>query len=48
MTNSIVGPERLAKFNLILAGDVVKNKKPDPGAILIIEACSFDRLTAHV
>ncbi|KIY96034.1 Protein cbbY [Monoraphidium neglectum] len=30
VTNSIVKPERLARFDLILAGDDVKNKKPDP------------------
>lgn len=30
VVNSIVKPERLAKFDLILAGDDVKNKKPDP------------------
>lgn len=26
----MVTPERLARFDLILAGDDVKNKKPDP------------------
>ncbi|KAI8466363.1 MAG: HAD-like domain-containing protein [Monoraphidium minutum] len=30
VTNSVVTPERLAKFDLILAGDDVQNKKPDP------------------
>jgi HAD superfamily hydrolase (TIGR01509 family) len=30
VVNSVVKPERLARFDLILAGDDVKNKKPDP------------------
>ena len=30
VVNSVVGPERLAKMDLILAGDDVKLKKPDP------------------
>jgi len=30
VVNSIVGPERLAKFDLIIAGDDVDKKKPDP------------------
>ncbi len=28
--NSIVKPERLARFDIILAGDDVTRKKPDP------------------
>lgn len=30
VVNSVVKPERLSRFDLILAGDDVKNKKPDP------------------
>mmetsp|Transcript_49573 Transcript_49573/g.94725 ORF Transcript_49573/g.94725 Transcript_49573/m.94725 type:complete len:337 (+) Transcript_49573:54-1064(+) len=30
VVNSIVGPERLAKFDVIIAGDDVDKKKPDP------------------
>ncbi|KAG2487829.1 hypothetical protein HYH03_013546 [Edaphochlamys debaryana] len=30
VVNSVVGPERLAKFDVILAGDDVTRKKPDP------------------
>ncbi|GBF87692.1 HAD subfamily IA [Raphidocelis subcapitata] len=30
VVNSVVKPERLARFDLILAGDDVNNKKPDP------------------
>merc|ERR1711976_655611 len=30
VVNAIVGPERLARFDLVLAGDDVTRKKPDP------------------
>jgi len=30
VVNAIVGPERLARFDLVLAGDDVHKKKPDP------------------
>jgi HAD superfamily hydrolase (TIGR01509 family) len=30
VVNSVVGPERLARFDIILAGDDVEKKKPDP------------------
>jgi len=30
VVNSVVGPERLAKLDVILAGDQVEKKKPDP------------------
>jgi len=30
VVNAVVGPERLAKFDVILAGDQVERKKPDP------------------
>lgn len=30
VVNSVVGPERLAKFDIIIAGDDVDKKKPDP------------------
>jgi beta-phosphoglucomutase-like phosphatase (HAD superfamily) len=28
--NAIVGPDRLAKLDVVMAGDDVKKKKPDP------------------
>jgi len=30
IVEKLLGPERKAKFNAILAGDIVSNKKPDP------------------
>jgi len=30
VVNSVVGAERLAKFDVIIAGDDVDKKKPDP------------------
>lgn len=30
VVNSIVGPERLAKLDVVIAGDDISNKKPDP------------------
>jgi hypothetical protein len=34
VVNSIVKPERLKRFDLILAGDDVNKKKPDPGGFI--------------
>jgi beta-phosphoglucomutase-like phosphatase (HAD superfamily) len=30
LVNAIVGPERLSKLDVVMAGDDVKAKKPDP------------------
>jgi beta-phosphoglucomutase-like phosphatase (HAD superfamily) len=30
LVNAIVGPERLSKLDVVMAGDDVKKKKPDP------------------